>query len=423
MRIALVAHNASPLNPTDGAETGSQAAQVASLARALADIGHRVTIYARKDSPKLPASAILAPGVAIEHLTAGPAQPLAPDKLAGHVREFADQLAQRWRRHKPDVAHAHFWTSGLAALYAARDLEVPVVQTFHSLGIAEWRHRVPDRGSTARIRLEACIARSAAAVLASTSEQAADLASMGVPRARVAVVPCGVDTDRFAPDGPAARRNGRKRLLATAQAAGRPGLDTLVRALAAVPDAELVIAGGPAPTEARKTKAYRELSRLAKSLRVDTRLTFAGKIPDKDLPALIRSADLLISAAPYESCGGVAIAAMACGTPVAASAVGGYIDAVVDGTNGVLVPPGRPDMLARRVRDLLSSPIRLEALGIAAADRAKSRYSWVRIAHETVAAYQRCRPLSTPPEPVDDAGEEEAADASPALLPVKAARA
>jgi glycosyltransferase involved in cell wall biosynthesis len=85
---------------------------------------------------------------------------------------------------------------------------------------------------------------------------------------------------------------------------------------------------------------------------------------------------------------------MACGTPVAACAAQGLRDAVLDGTTGVLVPLDRPDMLARRVRLLLASPLRLEAFGIAAADRATARYSWDRISQETVAVYERCLRLA-----------------------------
>jgi glycosyltransferase involved in cell wall biosynthesis len=83
------------------------------------------------------------------------------------------------------------------------------------------------------------------------------------------------------------------------------------------------------------------------------------------------------------------IEAMACGTPVIASAVGGQVDAVVDGTTGILVPPGHPALLAQRIRQLLSHPMLLEAFSVAATDRARSRYSLDRIAHETIAVYDR----------------------------------
>src|SRR5579864_2698829 len=164
MRIALVADDCSPLtqlNRHDDAGFGVQTARAGSLARALARLGHRVTIYARRDAGGVPGSAILAPGVTVEHVAAGPPTPLAADKLAGILPEFGSYLAQHWGRNPPDVAHAYFWTSGLAALAGARGLGVPVAQTFGSLGATEQRYNTPQRPPTARIRLEACIARSA----------------------------------------------------------------------------------------------------------------------------------------------------------------------------------------------------------------------------------------------------------------------
>jgi D-inositol-3-phosphate glycosyltransferase len=86
--------------------------------------------------------------------------PLAGNELAAHVAAFGDYLAQRWQRKPPGLAHAYFWTSGLAALAAARGLDVPLVQTFGTLGATEWRHDGAD-ARNGRIRLEACIARRA----------------------------------------------------------------------------------------------------------------------------------------------------------------------------------------------------------------------------------------------------------------------
>ena len=399
MRIALVAHHGSPLTRGNGQDPLPQAAGVAAHAQALAKLGHRVTIYARRDSRGLPGSAILAPRVTVEHVAAGPLAPLAGDELAAHVAEFGDYLAQRWHRNPPDLVHAYFWTSGLAALAAARGRGIPLVQTFGTLGAAERRHGPAGQQQDGRIRLEACIARSAHAVLASTAAEASELARMGVPRTSVTVVPFGVDNDEFAPEGPVAKRNGRSRLLAVVPEltlAQHQGLGVLVRMLARVPSAELVIAGGPARSQLTKEPAYRELIHLAERFGVADRLVFTGKVAAAGLPPLFRSADLLVSAVPYDPVGSVAIAAMACGTPVAACAADGLTDAVLDGTTGVLVPPGRPDLLAQRVRLLLASPLRLEAFGIAAADRARARYSFDRISRETVAAYERClQPAAT----------------------------
>jgi D-inositol-3-phosphate glycosyltransferase len=407
MRIALVDQTGSPLTPRRDPVTDAQAAALTSLASALAGLGHRLTIYARADSRRLPGSAILARGVTVEHLTAGPAAPLAAGELTAHVRTFGDQLAQRWKRNRPDIAHARFWTSGLAALAAARELDIPVVQSFMSLAVAERRRGLACAEQAARLRLEACIAKSAALVLAGTSAEAAELVRMGVPRASVALVPQGIDTTRFCPDGPMAERNGRPRLLAVTPLAAGQGLDVLVGMLSGVPEAELVIAGGPPRTQLRKERVYRDLRSLATKLGVQRRLVFTGQVSPRDLAPLLRSADLLVSAAPYDPSGMITIAAMACGTPAATAPVGANRDAVLDEVTGLLVAPGRPGLLARRVRGLLAVPMRLEAFGIAAADRARARYSWDRIARETAAAYERCLPTA--------AAEPALGEAEPAL--------
>ena len=391
MRIALVAHHGSPLTPATGLEPLSQAASVAAHARGLAKLGHRVTIYARRDSRALPGSAILAPRVTVEHVTAGPLAPLSGAELAATVAEFTEQLAQRWQRNMPEMIHAYFWTSGLAALAASRGRDIPLVQTFGSLGVAERRHGSAMDRNDVRIRLEAGLARKADAVLASTAAEAADLVSMGVPRTSVTVVPWGVDTAEFTPEGPAAKRGSRPRLLAVVpQLDGRQGLSTLLRMLTRVPGAELVIAGGPAKSQLRQDETYQQLTELAERLGVADRVSFTGKIAAGGLPTLLRSADLLVSGTAYEPSGAITLAAMACGVPVAALATGACADAVLDGTTGALIPPGRADLFARRVRDLLSSPLRLEAFGIAAADRASARYSWERISRETLNAYEHC---------------------------------
>jgi glycosyltransferase involved in cell wall biosynthesis len=390
MRIALVAQDGSPLTPATDPAADARATATTSLAQALAGLGHRVTIYARKDSSGLPGSAILARGVTVEHLAAGPPAPLAAGELTAHVGEFGDKLARRWSRARPDIAHARTWTSGLAALAAARGTGIRVVQSFDSLCAAERRHRLPVSEPADRTRLEACIARRADSVLAGSSAEAAELIAMGVPRSSVTLVPAGVDTERFSPDGPVAERGQRPRLLAVAPLAEEQGLETLVRMLPGVPEAELVIAGGPPQAQLRKDKVYRDLMRLARSLRVQGQLVFTGEISPAELPALLRSADLLVSGTPHDPHGAITLAAMACGTPAAVTAVGANRDAVLNETTGLLVSPGRPGLFARRVRGLLAAPMRLEAFGIAAADRAGARYSWDRIGRETVAAYERC---------------------------------
>ena len=452
MRIALVASQSSSPRPRDGA---GHSQRVTSLAEALGRLGHQVTLYAPNGSPAQPAKATLAPGVTVEHLPAGPRESAGSRRPSGgepalDIPVFSDHLARRWRKDPPDVAHAHFWTSGLAALAGARGLNLPVVQTFQSLGSpeADGSHRPagvsrPARGSRAarrpasqgrgsrrdgngaagrqqdngyhlaQIRLQVSLARNANAVLATSSEQMMKLARLGVPRASIRVVPWGVDTGRFAPEGPVAKRNGRPRLLAVRQSAEEPGLDTVIRALVEVPGAELLIAGGLSGSG----PANQDLAGLARDLGVADRITFTGDVSRTHLPALLRSADLLLSGEWEDPSGTVALQAMACGTPVAASVAGVVGDAVIDGTTGFLVPPGQPSALARRIRHLFASPMQLEAFSIAAVDRARSRYSWDRIGRETVQAYERCLPhqFSATDEPETEDADSSTEDADSSL--------
>ena len=414
MRIALVAPHVTLPGSSPIADSGPR---VTSLANALAGLGHQITVYSRKDSPSLPRSVKLGRGVTVEHVPAGPAARLSADELAPHVRAFGDHLAQRWRSNRPDLAHAHFWLSGLATVAGARELDIPVVQTFHLLDPKSRRRCVRQPQDLARLRVKACLARNVSGVLAGSSAEARELASLGVPRAVIRVVPSGVDTGEFLPEGPVAKRTGKPRLLTVGPLTGEQGLDVVVRSLAEVPNAELVIAGGPARSRLRQDKVCQHLTGLARELGVADRVSFLGRVGPRDLPALLRSADILVSAAWDEPFGTVALQAMACGTPVVASAVGVQADAVIDGTTGMLLPPGQPSVLARRVRGLLASPLQLEAFGIAAADRARSRYSWERIGQETAYAYERCLAAlggQELPDP-EDQDQDEDQDQEPAV--------
>jgi glycosyltransferase involved in cell wall biosynthesis len=394
MKIALVAQHATPLSPRAGTGPDSDDLGLSELTRMLARHGHHVTLYAQKQLAGQPGQARLHDGVRVEHLSAGPVPP-APEPrgdagLLERVPAFSGPLRSRFESERPDVVHALHWTSGLAALAAARDLSIPVVQEFSSLGVTERRVRVQAGGAAAaRIRLEPAIGRSAAAVVATHSAEVSDLASLGVHRSAIKVVPWGVDTDTFTPEGPAAKRNGRPRLLTVADLREREALQTLLRALTRVPGAELLIVGGPARVDLPRDGEYVQLARFAGSLGLADRVIFTGAVEHGALPALLRSADLVVSTCQYEPSGTTSLQAMACGIPVLAPLVGGHMDAVVDGTTGLLIPPGRPALLAQRIRQLLAHPILIEAYGVAAADRAKSRYSWDRIADETLAVYEK----------------------------------
>jgi glycosyltransferase involved in cell wall biosynthesis len=388
MKIALVAQHSTPVPGITDTTTAGDDAQLVEMSKHLASEGHQVTVYARRNGQQLPDRASLAAGVNVEYV--GPADSSGDDsQLVKQVGAFSAPLHEMWSKDRPDVVHAVRWTSGLAALSAARDLRVPVVQTFDQLGVTERRHGlIPAGAGTERIRLEPAIGRTVSAVVASSSDEESDLTRLGIPRRHIRVVPTGIDTDEFTPDGPAHQRNDRHRLVTvTDLATEHESLAILLHAMAKIPGAELVIAGGPHRDGLKSDLSYRRLAKLSDTLDLHGRVFFTGQVGGIALPPLLRSADLMVNINQHEATAITSIQAMACGTPVVAAANGAHLDAVVDGTTGILVQPLRPALLAQKIRALLAHPMQLEAFSVAATDRARSRYSWDRIAHETLAVY------------------------------------
>jgi D-inositol-3-phosphate glycosyltransferase len=405
MKIALVADHLCVPSRAD-AYPGDPARRVLSLAQALAERDHAVTIYSRSESAGAADEAGGRGGaraggrptgrrgtgrrarLTIEHIQAGPQQRLSGPDLLPHIAAYAGGLADRWRPSVPDVVHAHFWTSGLAALAGTRGLGIPVVQTFHSLACDD-QAALGAAGAAARIRLEASIGRSVQAVLAGTSAERADLGRLGVASTSVRIVPAGVDTTLFRPSGPTAERGRQPRLLVVAPPGDQPELVTALRTLKELPPAELVVAGGPPRSRLAGDPGYRALAAAARRLGLAGRITCTGKVREADMPALMRSADVLVHLTTAWPSAVVPVEAMACGLPVIASDV--HADAVIHGNTGFLVPPAAAAdaaLLARRIGDLLANPMLRDGCRIAAASRAASRYSWERIGQETEAVYE-----------------------------------
>ncbi|HLT83362.1 MAG TPA: glycosyltransferase, partial [Phototrophicaceae bacterium] len=291
------------------------------------------------------------------------------------------------------------WMSGLAALEAAGPVPVPVVHTFHALGTVKRRHQgAKDTSPAGRIAAETRVGTEADLVVATCSDEVAELAAMGIPRTRVRVVPCGVDVQLFSPDGEShpPRAVQPFRLLCVGRLVERKGVETAVAALPLLPDVELLVAGGPEQSRIRTDREAVRLHALAEELGVEDRVRFVGSVPRTDMPALIRSADVVVAAPWYEPFGIVPLEAAACGRPLVGSAVGGLLDSVEDGRTGLLVPPRDPDALAAAVTRLLLDPQLRRRLGTAARARAEERFSWERVAAATEAAYAEVRSARYP---------------------------
>lgn len=394
MRIAMISEHASPLAHLGGVDAGGQNVHVAELSAALARRGHDVVVYTRRDDPQLPEVVETQHGYSVVHVPAGPPRVLPKDELLQYMYGFAAYLERQWVTEAPDVAHGHFWMSGVATQRAARAHRVPTVQTFHALGLIKRLHQGSDDTSPdCRIRVEARLAREAGWVAATSTDEVFELVRMGRARSRTSVVPCGVDTRAFSPDGPAASRTDRPRIVSVGRLVPRKGFETLICALPRVPDAELVIVGGPAHAALSDDAQAQHLQRLAGQLGVGDRVRLLGAVTRDEMPSLLRSADVVACTPWYEPFGIVPLEAMACGVPVVATAVGGIRDTVVDDVTGRLVPPKNPEALGAALAGLLANPQRRRAFGAAGRERARARYSWDRVAADTERVYEKVAPL------------------------------
>ncbi|WP_345673031.1 glycosyltransferase, partial [Streptomyces phyllanthi] len=389
LSIALVSEHASPLAALGGVDAGGQNVHVACLAGALADRGHRVTVYTRRDATGLPDRVPLREGVEVHHVPAGPPEQLPKDELLPHMSEFSRYLTRIWRTRSPDVVHSHFWMSGLASLRAARALGLPLLHTYHALGTVKRRHQqLADTSPPQRIAYEIDVGLGCDRVIATCRDEVVELGRMGIPAGRTSIVPCGVDTDRFTPRGPVAPRGSHPhRLLQCGRLVPRKGAAVSIEGLTLLPGAELVVVGGPPADRIDEDPEVRRLRALARAAGVADRVTFTGGVPSEEVPPWLRSADVVVCPADYEPFGIVPLEAMACGRPVVASAVGGQLDTIADPGTGRLVPPRDPGALARAVAALLADPAAREACGTAGRRRVLSRYGWGQVAAATEAAY------------------------------------
>jgi D-inositol-3-phosphate glycosyltransferase len=408
VRIAMISEHASPLGP-EGLDAAGQRSPVADLSAALAQEGHEVRVYSRRDSPDQPAAETMSPGVRVVYVPAGPAEKVPADLLLPYMGDFAQWLGDEWRDGDwmPAVAHAHFWTSGLAAVTAARRVGIPVVQSFDELCEPDPAGTEPSStgpsstgpsstgpSSTgpSRIGYERALGRAVDRVVVRSQGEVAGLVRIVVPRARVTLVPAGVDSVRFTPDGPAADRDpDRPRILSVGRLVERKGFGDVIQAMRYVPGAECVVVGGPPADQLKSDPQARRLRALAEQFGIADRFRLIGGVPGGDMPRWYRSADLLVSAPWQEQFELAPLEAMACGVPVIGTTVGGLSETIVDGLTGDLVPARDPRALGVALRRLVNDKVRRFAYATAALDRARHAYSWKRVASQITSVYSSLR--------------------------------
>jgi len=400
LRIAVLSVHTCPLAALGGKETGGMNVYVRETARELARMGVAVDVFTRSQNASIPRVADLGEGARVIHLPAGPHAPIERHAIHPHLPEFIEGVeAHRWAEGIDyDVIHAHYWLSGVAGLELRERWGVPMVQMFHTLGrlknsVAQGAAEVEPE---LRIAEESRIVKTADRIVAANVVERAHLVwYYGATSEGISVIPCGVDTELFQPMSQAAAKDllelpPEPALLYVGRLEPIKGLETLLEAMARIGGAaRLYIVGGDSD-EPSSPHAARLRTRVA-ALGLDRRVRFLGAQPQRRLRYFYAAAEATVMPSYYESFGMVALEAMACGSPVVASRVGGLTTTVKDGLTGYLVTEGDAQALSERLELLLHDPETRARLG-REATRWAADHRWPCVAEAVCRLYSEMRP-------------------------------
>ena len=357
---------------------------VMQLALELGRRGNQVDVFTRIHDPKDPQIVPLGDGARVIHLKAG-AYSDTKETLYECTPEFLSNLRafREAEDSEYDLIHSHYWLSGHVGAVLSQSWNVPHVTTFHTLAKTKIRARAGEMVSERRLSVETRVADRADAIVVSTQEEKDDLVRLYQAHPhKVWVISPGVDLDLFRPSDKAEARKtlglGEERVIVyVGRIEPLKGLDILLNAVALLEDSSetrlLIVGGGPGDGELGR------LSQLASHQGIQHQVTFTGAVSQTDLPDYYNAADVFVLPSHYESFGLAALEAMACGTPVVASRVGGLKTFIESGRTGYLIPWRCPEPFAYRLDMLLDSPALRDMMGKAARTKALEM-SWGGVA-------------------------------------------
>ena len=406
MNVAMLSYHTCPLATLGGKDTGGMNVYVRDLTRELGRLGIHVDVFTRSQDEHVPhVLHDLGFGNRVVHVPAGPEIPCPKRELTGYVPQFVEGIKQ-FTKEKDihyDLIHSHYWMSGLAAETLSNAWGgTPIVQMFHTLG--EMKNRVAqseaEKEGAYRLDGERHVIERVNRVIAATPAERAQLEWLyKADMRKVTVVPPGVDLGHFYPIPVDEARQfiglapDARMILFVGRIEPLKGLDTLIKAVACLRVRDLsepvhlaVIGGDPDAEPEEMSSEMARIQKICDDLTVGKMVAFLGKRSQDTLPYYYSAAEVVVMPSHYELFGMVALEAMACGTPVIASQVGGLAYLVQDGMTGYHVPDGDDEILCGKLSALLGDPSLRRSLGRNAAEYARN-YAWEKIANQIVGVY------------------------------------
>ncbi len=403
-RIAFISEHASPLATLGGVDSGGQNVYVGELARNLADFGYHIDIFTRWDNTALPQVVCWIPGVRVIHIKSGPIQVVEKEKLLPFMDEFTESMISFIKEQSASymLIHANFWMSAKVAADLKKILGIPFVVTFHALGYVRKLHQGDDdKFPSERIDIERRIVEEADHIIAECPQDKDDLLSYyDAHGSRITIIPCGFNPHEFYPlDRFLARMvlkldPHEKLVLQLGRMVPRKGVDTVIKAVAKVRktgmNIRLLVVGGETDNiDDQKNPEVSRLKDIAYSEGVGDAVVFTGRKTRDVLRYYYAAADLFVTTPWYEPFGITPLEAMACGTPVIGSNVGGIKYSVEDGRTGFLVPPRDELALSEKILESLNDSSSLQRMRENAIARANAMFKWSNIAQSISSLYQQ----------------------------------
>ena len=397
--VALISVHGDPAVEIGKEEAGGQNVYVRQVGEALAKQGWQVDLFTRATSVE-PKIVEHSPNCRTIRLVAGPEEFVPRQEIFGYRHDFVKAFLTFAEQQNIDysLVHTNYWISGWVGLELKRKLALPMVHTYHSLGAVKYKavSTIPMIATT-RLEVEKNCLETADCTVATSPQEQEHMRSLVSSKGNVQIVPCGTDIHRF---GSVSQQDARVKLGIDAEAKvvfyigrfdKRKGIETLVRAAyqsqwRSDERFQLIIGGGSRPGRSDGIERER-IEGIVHDLGLAERTNFPGRIDDQDLPLYYAAADICVVPSHYEPFGLVAIEAMASGTPVVASDVGGLQFTVVDEETGLLAPPKDVPAFAQAIDRILSDPQWRKQLGKTARKRVEDKFSWQGVATQLSELY------------------------------------
>lgn len=394
-KIALISVHGDPAIDIGKEEAGGQNVYVRKVGEALAEQGWQVDMFTRRSDAEQAEIVEHNSNCRTIRLTAGPQKFVARQKIFDYLPEFLESFFrfQHQQRTIYPIVHTNYWLSAWVGMEIKKRQIIRHLHTYHSLGAVKYKsiNTIPIIAKT-RLAIEKKCLETADVIIATSPQEKEHMRSLVSTKGNIEVIPCGTDIKCF---GSVSQEESREKLNLTAEEKvilyvgrfdPRKGIETLVRAVGQDKvkrhqNLKLIIVGGSTP--GRKDGKERErIEKIVRELGIENITIFAGRIEHQDLAYYYSAADICVVPSHYEPFGLVAIEAMASGTPVIASEVGGLKYTVVDRETGLLVPPQDRQAFAEAIDSILSDKSWCRQLGENARARVKSKFSWDGVARQ-----------------------------------------